>query len=86
MDTTVEVSRITPQTKNWKERDVREEFMGYSLATYWAQKLSEVVHKPEDGFHAHVRDIALADVVIVEEGCEAHPGVFHPENHPLPGN
>lgn len=42
--------------------------------------MSEVVHEPEDGLHAHVRDIALAHVFIGEQGFEAHQEVVPSED------
>lgn len=48
--------------------------------------MSEIVDKPKDGLHAHVGDIALVQVVVVEQGSEAHSGVFCPGTESSPGN
>lgn len=48
--------------------------------------MSEIVDEPEDGLHTNVGHIALAQVVVVKQGPEAHAGVFYPINGSPPGN
>lgn len=73
-------------TKNWKdETGLEEEESGFDILSYRSEKMSEIVHEPEDGLHAHVRDIALVQVVVVEQGPEAHPGVCKSTKDPSPG-
>lgn len=63
-----------------------EEELGFDIKSYRSQKMSEIVYEPEDWFHAHVRDIALVQVVVVEQGPEAHPGVCESTKDPSPEN
>lgn len=54
------------------------------LPTYWTQKMNEIVDEPEDGFDANVRNVALAQMVIVKEGLSGQLSLIYSICEPTP--